>query len=566
MTDASLDAFPETTEHAVLYPRYDETFPQLSAEEIARLRRFGSEKTFLDGEMLFKAGEPGAGMFIVLTGQVAISQRDGLGRRMPLVEQGPGQFIAEAGQLSARPALVDGIAEGQVETILVPPSGLRALLVAEAALGERITQALILRRVQLIQAGQGGPLIIGDPDDADVVRLATFLRRNGHPHKIADPTVDEAAAGLLSHCEAATGVMPVVVTPTGIVLHNPTIGDLGRALGLIGKAPRRDLFDVAVVGAGPAGLAAAVYAASEGLSVAVIDAQGFGGQAGASARIENYLGFPTGISGMALTGRAFVQAEKFGAEMICPAAVTALECLGDGGPFRLELAGDGSLTAQAVVIASGARYRRPALDNIEAFEGRGVWYWASPIEARLCAGSEVALVGGGNSAGQAAVYLSAHARQVNLLIRGSDLGKSMSRYLVERIEATPNIRLLKETEITVLGGDPARHLESVTWVCRSSGEEETCPIRNLFLFIGADPETRWVQPCRLALDRSGFVLTGAAVPGAAPGKPPLEASLPGIFAIGDVRAGSVKRVGGAIGEGAAVVAAIHATLAAADAA
>ena len=559
------DAVSDAPVRPVLYPRHDDTFPQLTTEEIERLRRFGSERNYRDGEALFEAGQPGPGMFIVLKGQVAISQRDGFGRRQPLVEQGPGQFLAEAGQLSGRPALVDGHAEGEVETILIPPAGLRALLVAEASLGERITRALILRRVQLIQDGRGGPLVIGEPEDADVLRLANFLSRNGQPYKVAEPT-DDAAVDLRTQYQACAGALPLVITPSGDVLHNPSIGDLGRALGLIGRAPGRELFDVAVVGAGPAGLSAAVYAASEGLSVAVIDAVGYGGQAGASARIENYLGFPTGITGKALTGRAFVQAEKFGAEIIFPAAVAELVCPDAPGPYRLEFADGGTVSARTVVIASGARYRRPAIAGIERFEGRGVWYWASPIEAKLCSGAEVALVGGGNSAGQAAVYLSGHAAQVNVLIRGPDLGKSMSRYLIDRIAATPNIAVCCKTEVTALGGDPARRLESVTWSCRQDGNTETRPIRNLFLFVGADPETSWVRPCKLKLDRSGFVLTGAAVPGAMPGKPPLEASLPGVFAIGDVRSGSVKRVGGAIGEGAAVVAAIHATLTAAEAA
>ncbi len=566
MSDAPPGAAPETPDRLVLYPRHDETFPTLTTDEIDRLRRFGRERHYQDGEALFVAGEPAQGMFIILSGLVAVTQRDGFGRRQPLVEQGPGQFLAEVGTLSGRPALVDGAAEGEVAAILIPPASLRALLVAEAMLGERITRALILRRVQIIQAGQAGPLIVGDPDNADVLRLANFLRRSGLPHKIADPASDAAAAGLLSHCPAGGTLLPVVITPLGDTLLNPTIGELGLSLGLTGRAPGRELFDVAVVGAGPAGLSVAVYAASEGLSVAVLDAEGYGGQAGASARIENYLGFPTGITGQALTGRAFVQAEKFGAEIIFPAAVRELVCLGDSGPYRLELADGGAVTARAVVIASGARYRRPDLANISRFEGRGVWYWASPIEARLCAGSEVALVGGGNSAGQAAVFLSANARKVNILIRGSDLGKNMSHYLVERISSIPNIEVWTDTEITALGGDPDLHLENVTWVCRQTGVGETVPIRNLFLFVGAEPETSWVKPCRLKLDRSGFVLTGSAVPGALPGKPPLEASLPGVFAIGDVRAGSVKRVGAAIGEGAAVVAAIHGVLAAAVAA
>jgi thioredoxin reductase (NADPH) len=360
------------------------------------------------------------------------------------------------------------------------------------------------------------------------------------------------------------GTLPLVIAPNGEVLHNPSIGDLGRVLGLVGHAPGRDLFDVAVVGAGPAGLSAAVYAASEGLSVAVIDAVGYGGQAGASARIENYLGFPTGITGKALTGRAFVQAEKFGAEIIFPAAVTELVCPDAPGPYRLDLTDGGQVTARTVVIASGARYRRPAIPEIERFEGRGVWYWASPIEARLCAGAEVALVGGGNSAGQAAVFLSAHAARVSLLIRGPDLNRSMSRYLVDRIEATPNIDIRTETEVTALTGDPEQHLEGLIWTCRRTGASTERPIRNLFLFVGAEPETSWVRPCKLKLDRAGFVLTGDAVPGAVAGRPALEASLSGVFAIGDVRAGSIKRVGAAIGEGAAVVAAIHAALSVAE--
>ena len=553
--DPSADPAPA----APLHPRYDDTYPELTAAEIERVRRFGTLCHYAPGAALFEAGEPGPGMFVILAGTVAVSLRDGFGRRQPLVEQGPGHFLAETGQIAGRPALVDGHAETAVEAILIPPAGLRALLVAEAGLGERITRALILRRVNLIQAGQAGPLIIGDEDDADVVRLATFLSRSGHPYKIADPA-DARAADLLVQHRACQGALPLVIIPSGAILHNPSVADLARALGL-GRQAGRGLYDVAVVGAGPAGLSAAVYAASEGLSVAVIDAVGYGGQAGASMRIENYLGFPTGITGKALTGRAFVQAEKFGADIVFPAAVTELVCGTDGAPYRLEFEGGGAVEARTVVIASGARYRRPAIPDIARFEGRGVWYWASPIEAKLCTGADVALVGGGNSAGQAAVYLAAHARSVDVLIRGNDLAKNMSRYLIERIEATANITVRPETEITALGGDPARHLESVTWTARG-GSPETRPIRNLFVFAGADPATGWVRPCRLTLDRAGFVLTGAAVRGAAPGKPGLEASLPGVFAIGDVRAGSIKRVGAAIGEGAGVVAAIHAALAA----
>ena len=534
-----------------LHPRHADTFPELGAAEIERLRRFGSLRRFADGERLFVAGEPGPGMYVLLAGQVAITQADGLGRRQPVVEQGPGQFLAEVGALSGRPALVDGEAEGPVEALLIPPAGLRALLVAEADLGERITRALILRRVQLIQSGLGGPLIIGDAGDSDVIRIATFLRRSGHPYKIADPVGDEAAAGLLSHCTAGAGGLPVVVTTDGKALHNPSIADLARALGLTGRAPGRALYDVAVVGAGPAGLSAAVYAASEGLSVVVLDAQGYGGQAGASARIENYLGFPTGITGQALTGRAFVQAEKFGAEIIYPAAVSELVCLGPAGPYRLDLADGVAVTARSVVIASGARYRRPALAGIERFEGRGVWYWASPMEARLCGGTEVALVGGGNSAGQGAVYLSGHASRVNLLIRGPDLEPEHvalpGRADRGDAEHPAAVRDRGHRPRGRPGAAPrGRHLD----LPAQRRESDAVAIRNLFLFIGADPETSWVRPCKLRLDRIGFVLTGDAVPGAAAARHPLETSLPGVFAIGDVRSGSVKRVGGAIGEGA----------------
>ncbi|TPE45108.1 FAD-dependent oxidoreductase [Amaricoccus solimangrovi] len=547
--------------HPPLHPRQADTFPTLTAAEIDRVRPHGEVRSFRSGEALFEAGRPAAGMFVILSGQVAVTLRDGLGRRRPLVEQGPGQFLAEAGQLSGRPALADAHAEGPVEAILVPPAGLRALLVADAALGERITRALILRRVALIQSGHGGPLIVGAADDAEVIRLVTFLTRSSHPHGTVEPG-DPVAADLMAEHRPCQGPLPLVILPTGAVLHNPSLAELGQRLGLSGRAPARDLFDVAIVGAGPAGLSAAVYAASEGLSVTVLDAVGYGGQAGASMRIENYLGFPTGITGKALSGRAFVQAEKFGADIVFPTRVVELVRLGPAGPYRLDLSDGGSVTARTVVIASGARYRRPAIPEIDRFEGRGVWYWASPLEAKMCAGAEVALVGGGNSAGQAAVFLAAHASKVNLLIRGDDLGRSMSRYLVDRIGATANIALCAATEVTALDATAAGHLAGLTWRCRQDGRTEARPIRDLFIFVGADPETSWVRPCALKLDTHGFVLTGASVPGAAPGKPPLEASLPGVFAIGDVRAGSVKRVGGAIGEGAAVVAAIHAALAA----
>ncbi len=540
------------------FARLEQTFPALTDAEIARMRRFGELKPYSDGELMFETGKPGGGMFVMLSGHVAITERDGLGHVTPIVEQGPGQFVAEVGQLSGRVALVDGRAEGHVETLLIPPDRLRALLVAEADLGERIMRALILRRVSLIQGGVGGPVLIGPSNSASVAGLQNFLSRNSFPHHLLDPERDGDAAEIIARYSPSPSDWPLVVTVDGTVLRNPGENEVARALGMVGGPRESRIYDVAIVGCGPAGLATAVYAASEGLSVVVMDARAFGGQAGASARIENYLGFPTGISGHALAGRAFSQAQKFGAEIMIPMSAASLDCTRRDGNFKLALDCGDEVRSRAVVVASGARYRRPGIENLEKFEGRGVWYWASPVEARLCAGQDVALVGAGNSAGQAAVFLSGHARKVHMIIRGGGLGASMSRYLIERIEATPNIELIFNTEVTGLEGMPSASLERVRWRSRLGGDETVADIRNLFLFVGADPATGWLDGCGVALDRGGFVVTGAQSD-LNLGRPisQLETSVPGVFAVGDVRSGSVKRVGGAIGEGAQVVAALH---------
>ncbi|WP_322515619.1 FAD-dependent oxidoreductase [Rhodopseudomonas palustris] len=561
MTGAEIDG-SDLDGHARAYPRYDQTFPVLTPAEIERIRRFGEMRRFADGELLFETGKIGPGMFVVLAGHVAVTQRDGLGHVTPVVEQGPGQFLAEISQLSGRVALVDGRAEGDVECLLIPPERLRALLVAEADLGERIMRALILRRVNLIRGGVGGPVLIGSATSSDAVRLMGFLTRNGWPFHLLDPATDRDAADLVTRFSPRPHDLPLVVASDGTVLRNPREADLARAMGMIGKLDPGKVYDVAIVGSGPAGLSTAVYAASEGLSVAVCDQRAFGGQAGASARIENYLGFPTGISGHALTARAFNQAQKFGADIMIPVEVKTLECGSDDGTFALTLDDGAALRARAIVVASGARYRRPEIANLAAFDGRGVYYWASPIEARLCKDQEVILVGGGNSAGQAAVYLSTHAARVHMVIRGGGLAASMSRYLIERIESTANIELVFNTEIVSVDGSPDGGLERVTLRSRLSGEDGTMDVRNLFLFVGADPATGWLNGCGVALDRAGFVVTGAP---AADDRPrpvqALETSVPGVFAVGDVRSGSVKRVGGAIGEGAQVVAALHGFLA-----
>ena len=538
--------------------RLHQTFPVLSDTEIARIARFGTVQQFARGTRLFTAGETGPGMFVLLKGVVAVTQRDGLGHVVPIVRQGPGEFLAEVGQLSGRPALVDGHADEDVEALLVSPAQLRALLVAEADLGERITRALILRRVALIESGASGPVLIGQPQSPDMARLENFLRRNGYPYHLVDAAQDHDAAALLAQYGACK---LLAVCPDGSVLVNPSDDALARCLGMVDTAERNELYDVAVVGAGPAGLATAVYAASEGLRVIVLDCRAFGGQAGASARIENYLGFPTGISGQALAGRAFVQAQKFGVEMLIPAKVVSLDCSRENALESLAVAlADGrTIHARTVVVASGARYRRPEVPRLAEFEGRGVWYWASAIEAKICAQQEVALVGGGNSAGQAAVFLSRHAAKVNVLVRGPSLAASMSRYLIDRIEATPNISLQPHTELVRLHGGSDEGLTGATWRCHTSGNEHDCAARNIFLFVGAEPETSWLDGCGVAVDKHGFVLTGDAASRGFPARPSatLESSVPGVFAVGDVRSGSVKRVGGAIGEGAAAVALIH---------
>jgi thioredoxin reductase (NADPH) len=533
---------------------------------MARIGRFGTMQRYQRGARLFATGEPAPGMFVVLKGIVALSQRDGRGRVVPVVSLGRGQFSGEVAQLSGSTSLVDAYAEEDVETLLVPPPQLRALIIAEADLGERIVRALILRRVALIETGTGGPVLMARPESPELQRLQNFLSRNARPHQVVDVTKDGDAAALLEQYGAALADV-LVVSPDGSVLVNPTEDALARSLGMLDSVAHNELFDVAVVGAGPAGLATAVYAASEGLHVVVLDCRAFGGQAGASARIENYLGFPTGISGQALAGRAFVQAQKFGAEIMIPAQAAALDCskTNAGGEFSLQLTDGRRLRARTVVIASGARYRRPAVPRLNEFEGRGVSYWASAFEAKMCAGAEVALVGGGNSAGQAAVFLAQHATKVFVLIRGPSLAATMSRYLIDRISATPNIALRPHTELTQLHGDPAEGLTAVSWRDKQTGIEEKRPIRYVFLFAGADPETGWLAGCGVALDPDGFVLTGQAAGLAARNVPgSLESSVPGVFAAGDVRSGSVKRVGGAIGEGAAAVALIHQHLAAHD--
>jgi thioredoxin reductase (NADPH) len=542
--------------------RYSQMFPVLEASEIARIARLGERRTYAAGAHIFTTGEVAPGAFVLLSGVVDITQRNGhgeFGHGEPglLVAHGPGSFMGELAQLSGGPALVDGVARGPVEALVIPPSRLRDLLVEEAELGERIMRALILRRVHLLRSGSGGPVIVGGADNAEVLRLEGFLNRNGHPHQRLDPEIDLWARALIERFHVTSRELPIVLCPDGAMLRNPSEVELARRIGMVASLDPDRVYDVAIVGAGPAGLAAGVYAASEGLSTLVLDCRAFGGQAGASARIENYLGFPTGISGLALMARAHNQAQKFGAEMAIPDEVSRLDVQTDAGCFRLTLASAEQVRSRTVVIASGARYRRLDVQNLASFEGSSVHYWASPLEAQLCGGQDVALVGAGNSAGQAAVYLADRVVRVWMIVRGRSLGASMSRYLVERIAATPNIEVLCNTSVSALDGSDGM-LKAIR--CRShlSGDERTCPIRHLFLFIGAEPNADWLAGSGIALDDKGFIRTGDNLQG------PLETNLPGVFAIGDVRYGSVKRVAAAVGDGAQVVAALHAFLAKAD--
>ena len=542
---------------SILERRGDQMLPTLDPLEIERVRRFGACETFPAGAELFTTGQVAPGLMVILSGKVEVTYRDRSGHRTSIVTHTAGHFLGELAQLAARPSLADATAAEPVHALIITPDRLRALFVAEAELGERIMRALILRRMGLLETGSGGPIVVGRADNGDVLRLQSFLRRNGQPQQLLDPDTDDEAKALIDRFHIDPGHLPIVLCPGGQLLLNPTEDELARCVGLVGPIDPNRVYDVAVVGAGPAGLATAVYAASEGLSTIVLDSRGFGGQAGASARIENYLGFPTGITGLALMARAYNQAQKFGAEMAIPDEVSGLS-VPASGPFVLHLRDGERVMTRAIVVASGARYRRLACRDLDTYEASSVHYWATPLEAKLCAQQEVALVGAGNSAGQAAVYLASQGGKVWMLVRGASLADSMSRYLVDRIEGLPNIEVVTRAEICGLEGSNGS-LEAVRWRIASDGSEVRRAIRHLFLFIGAEPNTDWLAAAGVGLDAKGFVLTGAD---AGNGRHPLETTKRGIFAIGDVRATSIKRVAAAVGEGAQVVAALHSYLAA----
>jgi thioredoxin reductase (NADPH) len=539
----------------LLEDRIAQIVPTLTPAQIQFALRFasGPARYFAPDEKLLDVGDRNMAVWLVVEGSIIASRRDGLGRERIFATGGPGQFSGEVSDLAghASLAMVCAGPEGCTAHPFDLPH-LRALLISSADIGEVMMRAFILRRAALLEGDSVGSVILGEAGSPDTVRLRGLLSRNSYPHSLIDADGPEGKA-LVVRLGVQPDDLPILICPSGTMLRRPSDAEAGVGLGIVPDIKPGTEYDVIVVGAGPAGLATAVYAASEGLSVLVLDSRSFGGQAGASSRIENYLGFPTGISGQALTARAFIQAQKFGAQFAVPVSVVELDC-SQPPLHRIALDNGVSVYGRTVVVASGARYRRPEIENLDRFEGTSVSYWATPIEATLCEGREIVLVGGGNSAGQAAVFLSSYARRVHMAVRSSGVDASMSRYLIDRIAATPNIDLRVRTAVTGLSGTTDGILESVDLICRESGDIRKVDAQYMFLFIGADPNTQWLDR-RIALDNKGFVTTGSD------SQLPLETSSPGVFAIGDVRCGSVKRVAAGVGEGAAAVAQIHAYLA-----
>lgn len=532
------------------YSRTTQVFPVLSDEMVDRVRGYGIEEERTAGSVLFTRGERRADFFVVLEGEVGIFRASDEDETLLTIHRA-GQFTGELDHVSARTLLVSARALTDVRVVRVPDGSFRRFMASEPDLAELVMRAFILRRMGFLHHGEAGITLIGPAGSADTLRLERFAIRNGYPVKSFDTAENPEAADAMVMFGLEPNELPAVVTVDRSVLRNPSVMELADALGLTERFSPDEVWDVAVIGAGPAGLAAATYAASEGLRTVVIEGLAPGGQAGTSSRIENYLGFPTGISGQALAGRAQVQAQKFGARIAVSRRATKLDC--SVKPHRLELEDGQILFASSVVVASGARYRRLSVPGYERYEGAGIQYAATAMEASLCAGRDAVVVGGGNSAGQAAMYLSRHAGHVHMLVRKSGLAATMSDYLVQRIALSPRITLHPYSEVTALDGGAS--LEQVEWRDIRTDERTRKECGGLFVMIGAEPNTSWLEDC-LPLDPNGFVLTGLDEAGARLGCP-YATSKPGIFAVGDVRAGSIKRVAAGVGEGSVVVQAVH---------
>ncbi|MGB6132394.1 MAG: FAD-dependent oxidoreductase [Acidobacteriaceae bacterium] len=546
--------------------RQAEAFPVLTPAQIARIRPYASVRSVQAGEVLFEPGNLGMSCFVVLSGKLEIVMA-GLFSEQVFVTYGPGQFSGEVVLISGARALSRGRVAEPGEFLEIGADALRTLIAKDAELSDIFMRAFLLRRVAMISGGLGNVAVLGSQHSSNTLRLREFLTRNAHPYSYVDLDNDKASQELLDRFAIQLEDIPVVICSGTSVLRNPTNQQLAKCLGFTGRSDQSRIHDVAIVGAGPAGLAAAVYAASEGLDAVVIEFQYPGGQAGASSKIENYLGFPTGISGQDLAGRAAVQAEKFGAQMMVGEKVMKIRC--HEQPYQLTLENGQLIETRSIVIATGAQYNKPNVHNLERFEGQGIYYAATAMEAQLCTGEEIIVIGGGNSAGQAAVFLAETVRKVYMLVRGKELSDTMSRYLIQRIVENPGIELHLQTEIVALAGDS--HLEQVNWLNRATGEKSVRDIRHIFVMAGASPRSAWLRGC-IALDKQGFILTGRdldPILDSAPVKWPLsrppqmlETSLPAVFAVGDIRSGNVKRVASAVGEGSISIHLVQRALAA----
>jgi thioredoxin reductase (NADPH) len=541
----------------------DKLFPTLSAQQIARIAPHGRRRAVSDGDVLVEVGDAIVPFFVVLSGHVQALRPSEDGETL-IVTHGPGQFSGEANMITGRRAMGRLRVSESGEVLELNREALLAVIQTDPDVSDILMRAFMLRRAALIERHFGDVVLIGSAHCSGTLRVKEFLARNGHPHVYIDLDRDAAAQEMLDRFRLTAADVPVLICRGQTVLKNPSNQQIANCLGFNDAIDRTHVRDIVVVGAGPAGLAAAVYGASEGLDVLVLEANVAGGQAGSSSRIENYLGFPTGISGEMLTARAYAQAQKFGAEVAIAKGATAVACAGH--PFAVTMDDGAQVPARTVIIATGAQYRRPAIENLSRFEGSGIYYAATEMERQVCAGEEVAVVGGGNSAGQAAVFLADKCRRVHVLVRGNGLADSMSRYLIRRIEDNPAIELRTQTEIVALEGNG--RLERIRWRTRPSDAIETRDIRHVFMMTGAVPNTSWLKGC-LAVDDKGFIKTGPdlshddlAAANWPLTRPPylLETSRPGVFAVGDVRGGNVKRVASAVGEGSIAVAFVHQVL------
>jgi thioredoxin reductase (NADPH) len=537
-------------------------FPRLTSTQIDRIRPLGRIRHVESGETLFRPNDFGVPFFVVLSGQMEVSRPTLDGERL-VTTHTPGCFNGEMAMISGQRCLVRGRVTAPGEFLELSRDAMLALVARDGELSEILMRAFILRRLFLIRDGYSSVILLGSRHSARTLQLREFLGRNGQPYAYIDLDIDQIAREMLDRFQVKALDVPVVICH-GTVLRSPSIQEVADCLGFNVSVAHTRVRDLIIVGAGPAGLAAAVYAASEGLNVLIVETQSPGGQAGSSSKIENYLGFPTGVSGMELATRATTQAQKFGASMLIARSVTRLH--GENRPYQVVLNTGELLTTKAIIIATGAQYNRPNLENLARFEGNGIYYGATCIESQWCEGAEIAVVGGGNSAGQAAVFLSQTARRVHLLVRAGEVSGTMSRYLIQRLTENANIELHFNTEIVALEGKSS--LEQVTWRNGNTGEIHARCVQHLFLMTGAAPRTEWLRGC-VALDDKGFILTGRDLEAGPQGsstwpltRPPqmLETSLPGVFAVGDARSGNVKRVASAVGEGAISVHMVHQAL------